>query len=102
MRLVHGVVNLLVVLFALFFALVGLAFLAIPVVDTDRGLEAGNTAGKVVLGIVFLLAASPMFYYVFAKNVRGLQQAAKAHKEASPPPRAEPPPPPPEAPRESG
>lgn len=71
------VVNALVVAFALFFCVIGLAFLLMPVTGRAPGIEGGPTADKAFLGLFFLLAAAPMFYYVFSKNARGLPPPAK-------------------------
>ena len=81
------VVNTLVVAFALFFVWIGLSFLFLPLTGTDKPIEGGATWDKAVIGVVFLLAAAPMFYYVFSKNAKGLPPP---EKKAKPPARPEP------------
>ncbi len=78
-------INVLVVLFAVFFTILGLIFLLMPFTGTGKDIEGGSTPDKAVLGVVYLLAASPMFYYVFSKNARGLPPPAK--KNPGQPPR---------------
>lgn len=81
-----AIVNVLVVLFALFFCFIGVAFLVMTFRPDDR-LDAGPAWQKGALGLVFLLAAAPMMYYVFSKNARGLPPVQKkARKPAERPP----------------
>ena len=83
-----AIVNTLVVLFALFFCIIGLAFLVMGF-RPDARLDEGPAWQKAALGLVFFLAAAPMLYYVFSKNARGLPPPQKK-KRAPPPPPSEP------------
>jgi len=80
-------VDVLVVLFALFFVFIGVAFLYLGLTGrnltgSDVAVEGGAGWAKVGVGLVFFLAAAPMFYYVFHPGARGL---AKAEKRTKPP-----------------
>lgn len=85
------VVNGLVLGFATFFVIIGVSFLVLPLTGTSIGseelIEGGATWDKAIVGVVFLLAASPMYYYVFSKNAKSLPPAPKRPKkgESKPP-----------------
>jgi hypothetical protein len=76
------VVNALVVAFALFFAFIGFGLLYFGVSGqaisgTDVEIEGGPGWDKIALGLIFLLAAAPMFYYVFSPTAKGLPEPPK-------------------------
>lgn len=90
MGLWNTFVNVLVVGFALFFAVIGGSFVLMPLLGTGDSIE-GSPTGKGVLGFIFLLAAAPMLYYVFSKNARGLpppHRKRPAPRSQRPPPSA--------------
>jgi len=72
LRASHAIVNTLVVAFALFFTFMGLWFILIPITHDARHIEGGPTWDKAFLGLIFLLAAAPMYYYVFAKSAKAM------------------------------
>lgn len=84
MRTAHLVVNSLVVGVALFFTYVGLRFLLVPLMGQPAIMEGAPDGAKSALGVVFLLAAAPMFYYAFAKSARALPPARKKSPPAPP------------------
>lgn len=77
----NNMVNVLVVLVAAFFTYIGLAFLIMPITSSAPGIEGGPSWDKGSLGAIFLLAAAPMFYYVFSKNARGLPPVRKKARQ---------------------
>lgn len=93
------VVNVLVFAFATFFVVMGLAlfYQAATLEDPPQGPQGPNqtpplpspkdarASDLVILGIVFLLAAAPMYYYLFSENARGLPPPQKKPREPSPP-----------------
>lgn len=80
-------VDVLVVGFALFFTLVGIRFLGMAVTGIPELVEPGVLFEKVALGLIFLLAAAPMFYYVIARRTHALPSAPirPRHMAHSPP-----------------
>lgn len=70
MGLWQWIVNALVFVTALIFAFIGARFVLMPLVGFGGTIEGGPGWDKAVVGLLFLLAAAPMFYYVFSKNAR--------------------------------
>ena len=72
MRFWHTLVRVLVFACASFFAVMGVLILFLPITGRGKPIEPGQDLEKAMLGVVFLLAALPMYYYVFSKNIARL------------------------------
>lgn len=69
MRFWHGLVRFLVFAAASFFAVVGMLLLVAPLTGQGALMEPAPAYERMILAAMFLLAAAPMYYFVFSKTL---------------------------------